>query len=111
MPASPTSASVTDAPARIPSSPLTRRTPWAALGIASLLLGTVVALVAGLAYGGGAAAPAFTDPGAVVRWGLPVGKALVNLGAAGAIGAILLAVIALSIQSEAYSREIGRAHV
>lgn len=106
MPASPTSASVTDAPARIPSSPLTRRTPWAAFGVAALLVGMIVALIAGLAYGGGAAAPAFTDPGAVVRWGLPVGKALVNLGAAGAIGAILLAVIALSIQSEAYSRAL-----
>ena len=59
------------------------------IGPAALLLAAIVATLAGLAYGGGAEAQLLADPGAVVRWGLPVAKLLVNLGAA----------------------EIGRAHV
>jgi putative copper resistance protein D len=53
-------------------------------------------MLAALAYGGGADAPALEDPGAVVRWGLPVAKLLVNLGAAGMIGALVLACWALT---------------
>jgi cytochrome c oxidase assembly factor CtaG/putative copper export protein len=65
------------------------------LGPALLLVVAFVALLVSLAYGGGAAAPLITDPGAVVRYGLPVVKLLVNLGAAGTLGALVLACFAL----------------
>ncbi len=56
----------------------------------------LAALVAGLNFGGGAAPQLLQDPGAVVRWGLPVSKLLVNIGAAGMIGALVLCCYALS---------------
>jgi cytochrome c oxidase assembly factor CtaG/putative copper export protein len=66
------------------------------LGPAVLLAVALVALAAGLAYGGGAAPLPIQDPGPLARWGLPVAKLLVNLGAAGMIGALALAIWALS---------------
>ena len=66
------------------------------LGPAVLLAVALVATFAGLAFGGGAAPLPIQDPGPVARWGLPVAKLLVNLGAAGMIGALVLAVWALS---------------
>ena len=66
------------------------------VGPAALLLVALLATLAGLAYGGGAAAQLLADPGPVVRWGLPVAKLLVNLGAAGTIGALVLTAFALS---------------
>ncbi|UOE43326.1 cytochrome c oxidase assembly protein [Agromyces larvae] len=66
------------------------------LGPAVLLAVALVALIGGLVVGGGADPLAIQDPGPVVRWGLPVAKLLVNLGAAGMIGALALAVWALS---------------
>jgi len=65
-------------------------------GPAALLLVALLATLAGLAYGGGAAAQLLADPGPVVRWGLPTAKLLVNLGAAGTIGALVLTAFALS---------------
>ena len=65
------------------------------LGPALLLVVAFAALLVSLAYGGGAAAPLITDPGAVVRYGLPVVKLLVNIGAAGTLGALVLACFAL----------------
>jgi cytochrome c oxidase assembly factor CtaG/putative copper export protein len=75
------------------------------VGPAALLLAAIVATLAGLAYGGGAEAQLLADPGAVVRWGLPVAKLCVNLGAAGTIGALVLACFALSPRE----REFGTA--
>ena len=66
------------------------------LGPAALLLFAIAALVAGLNFGGGAAPQLLQDPGAVVRWGLPVSKLFVNLGAAAMIGALVLSCFALS---------------
>ena len=66
------------------------------VGPAALLLVALLATLAALAYGGGSAAQLLADPGPVVRWGLPVAKLLVNIGAAGTIGALVLAVFALS---------------
>ena len=45
---------------------------------------------------GGAAAQLLADPGPVVRWGLPIARLLVNIGAAGMIGALVLTCFALS---------------
>ena len=79
---------------------------WGVLGIIALALGGAVALIAGLLLGGGAEEGLITDPGEVVRFGLPAGKLVVNLAAAATIGAILLALIALPVGSGAYHRAL-----
>jgi putative copper resistance protein D len=66
------------------------------LGPAVLLAVALVATFAGLAYGGGAAPLPIQDPGPVARFGLPISKLFVNLGAAGMLGALALAVWALT---------------
>jgi len=66
------------------------------LGPAALILVALVATFAGLAYGGGAAEQLIQDPGPIARYGVPVAKLFVNLGAAGMIGALVLAVWALT---------------
>lgn len=66
------------------------------LGPAALLLVAVLSTLVALAYGGGAAAQLLADPGPVVRWGLPMAKLVVNVAAAGTIGALVLTLFALS---------------
>ncbi|MCJ1695636.1 MULTISPECIES: cytochrome c oxidase assembly protein [Rathayibacter] len=66
-----------------------------------LVAAALVALLAALAFGRGAAAPLLNDPGPVVRYGLPIAKLAVNLGAAAMIGALVLALFALSPRSTA----------
>ena len=61
------------------------------VGPALLLLVALVSVVAALQFGGGVAPEQIADPGPVVRFGLPLGKLIVNLGAAGTIGALVLA--------------------
>ncbi|CAN5117582.1 cytochrome c oxidase assembly protein [soil metagenome] len=75
-------------------------------GPALLLLTALAALLVSLAYGGGADAPLLVDPGAVVRYGLPVSKLFVNLGGAGAIGALVLACFALDSGKPEYNRAL-----
>ncbi|GAA1957912.1 cytochrome c oxidase assembly protein [Agromyces allii] len=65
-------------------------------GPAVLIVVAVAATVAALAYGGGAAPQLIQDPGPFARWGLPIAKLVVNLSAAGMIGALMLAVWALT---------------
>ena len=74
-------------------------------GPALLLLTALAALLVSLAYGGGADTPLLLDPGAVVRYGLPVSKLFVNLAGAGAVGALVLACFAL----DSAKPEFGRA--
>lgn len=57
------------------------------LAPAVLLTVTLAALLVGLAIGGAADERSLLDPGAVVRFGLPISRTLVNLGMAGLIGA------------------------
>lgn len=59
-------------------------------------------LVLGLAYGGGADERPIGDPGALVRFGLPVAKLFVNIGAAVTLGAITLALFALTPKRDEY---------
>lgn len=61
------------------------------VGPALLLVVALAAAVAALQFGGGTTPEPIADPGPVVRFGLPLGKLLVNLGAAGTIGALVLA--------------------
>ncbi|HEY8589640.1 MAG TPA: bifunctional copper resistance protein CopD/cytochrome c oxidase assembly protein [Naasia sp.] len=68
----------------------------AALSGPGLLLGAaLLALLASLAIGGGAAALLIGDPGPVVRFGLPAAKLLVNLTAAATIGFVAVAALML----------------
>ena len=73
---------------------------------AILVLAALATVLAGLAYGGGAAAPLLLDPGPVVRYGLPIAKMLVNIGAAGALGALVLAGFALDAKRPEYNRAL-----
>ncbi|MCI2956746.1 bifunctional copper resistance protein CopD/cytochrome c oxidase assembly protein [Agromyces atrinae] len=65
-------------------------------GPSILLVFAVVAAIAALSFGGGAEAQALRDPGALIRWGLPLSKLIVNVSAAGTIGALVLACFALT---------------
>ncbi|WP_167050749.1 cytochrome c oxidase assembly protein [Salinibacterium sp. ZJ77] len=82
-----------------------RRVAWVTAP-AIFLLAAFAAVLAALAIGGGAAAPPFIDPGAVVRYGIPIATVFVDLGAAGAIGALMLACFALTPGERAYERAV-----
>nr|WP_218881343.1 cytochrome c oxidase assembly protein [Leifsonia shinshuensis] len=62
----------------------------------------LVSVVAALAFGGGAAAPLLLDPGALVRWGLPISTLVVNLALSGTVGALVLACFAFSSDRPEY---------
>ncbi|WP_449276843.1 cytochrome c oxidase assembly protein [Leucobacter sp. GX24907] len=66
------------------------------LAPAALLAATLVALLVGLAVGGAADERTLLDPGDVVRYGIPASRTLVNIAIAGLIGALVMAVWALS---------------
>ena len=63
-------------------------------------------MLAGLQFGGGAEPELIADPGALVRYGLPIAKLLVNIGAAGTLGALALAAFAMEKQSAEYSQAL-----
>jgi len=62
--------------------------PWQFAGLAALLLG----LTAALLFSGAAATRAVSDPGGLVRWGLPLSKAIHNVSLATVVGGLLFAV-------------------
>ena len=66
-----------------------------AAGPVILAVSALVVLIWALAFGGGAAPLAIGDPGPVARWGLPTVKLVVNLSAAGMVGALVTALYAL----------------
>ncbi|WP_375401130.1 cytochrome c oxidase assembly protein [uncultured Amnibacterium sp.] len=73
---------------------------------------TVVALLAAAAaleIGGAARPLALGDPGPVVRWGLPAVQVLVDLGAAGALGTLVLACFAIPAGTGAWDRALDTA--
>lgn len=70
---------------------------------AALLLAAVLACLVALAVGGAADPQRLSDPGPVVRYGLPFAKLVVNIGAAGAIGALVLAAFAFTSGTRAYT--------
>lgn len=61
----------------------------------ALVLG-LATLLAALAFGGGADEMALADPGEIVRWGLPISKAVSQVATAVAIGSLALAAFALT---------------
>nr|WP_245531536.1 cytochrome c oxidase assembly protein [Arthrobacter globiformis] len=60
---------------------------WQVAGVGALFLG----LVAALLFSGAAAAREVSDPGALVRWGLPVSKAIHNVSLAAVVGGLIFA--------------------
>ncbi|MGO4492866.1 cytochrome c oxidase assembly protein [Arthrobacter sp. 2YAF22_2] len=64
---------------------------WQLAGLVALFLG----LVAALLFSGAAGARSVSDPGALVRWGLPASKALHNAALATVIGGLIFAVAIL----------------
>lgn len=80
--------------------------PLWVLGPATLVAGALAAIVAALAFGGGAEPPLALDPGPVVRWGLPVAKLVLDLAIAAALGALLLAVFALDAGRPEFDRAL-----
>jgi putative copper resistance protein D len=106
MTTSPTVASVSSSRASAPTPQRRDGAPWGALGLVALALIGLMALLVGLVVGGGAAAPLIADPGAVVRYGLPIAKLATTLGASAAIGALLLALIALERDTAGYDRAL-----
>ena len=75
-------------------------------GPAVLLLAALLALLASLAYGGGADSVLLVDPGPITRYGLPISKLFVNLGGAGAVGALILACFALDSSKPEFGRAL-----
>ncbi|GAA4162245.1 cytochrome c oxidase assembly protein [Gryllotalpicola daejeonensis] len=75
-------------------------------GPVALIAAALVAIIAALAFGGGSAPLGLSDPGAVTRWGLPITKLVVDLSSAGAIGALLLALFALSSKRAEYDKAL-----
>ena len=73
---------------------------------AVLLLVAFVALLGALAFGHGADAPVALDPGAVVRYGTPMARMLVNLGIAVALGGLGLAIFAFATDDDGYGRAL-----
>jgi len=76
-----------------------------------LVVVSLIAVVAGLAYGGGAAAPLLADPGPVVRWGLPLATLVVNLSAATMVGSLVLALFALEAGERPFELALDTASI
>ncbi|MFU8947683.1 cytochrome c oxidase assembly protein [Mycetocola zhadangensis] len=77
------------------------------LAAVSLIAGVaLVAMGVALAFGGGATAQPFEDPGPVVRWGIPVVKLVYNLCAAVTIGAFLFAAFVLPPATPNHTRSL-----
>lgn len=80
--------------------------PLRILGPALLLAVAFAALLASLAYGGGADAPDRIDPGPVVLIGLPAARIVFYAGAATTIGGLLFAVLVLSRTKPEFERAL-----
>jgi putative copper resistance protein D len=78
-------------------------------GPALLLAVALASLFAALAYGGGADAPLISDPGPIVRYGLPLVKLVFNLGMALTIGTLVLTCFSLSMDEDAYGPAVDLA--
>jgi cytochrome c oxidase assembly factor CtaG/putative copper export protein len=62
-------------------------------------LGVLLAVLVGLAIGGGAAALEFSDPGPIIRFGVPLAKGLMNIAMAISIGSLVFAAFAANDKS------------
>lgn len=79
-----------------------RSADW--LRIAALAVAAVAAVVAGIAFTGTAAPTALRDPGALVRWGLPIASTGAELAASATLGGLVLLATVLVRRDEAVVR-------
>lgn len=91
-------------PARSPRTAdgTSRQADW--LRIAALAVAAVAAVVAGIAFTGAAAPTALRDPGALVRWGLPIASTAQELAASATLGGLVLLATVLVRRDEAVVR-------
>lgn len=75
-------------------------------GPAALVAAAAVALVIAASAGGATTAPLAADPGALARWGVPAARLVVDLGVGTVLGALLLALLALSPGRPEYDRAL-----
>ncbi|ALJ18759.1 cytochrome c oxidase assembly protein [Microbacterium sp. No. 7] len=80
-------------------------------GPATLVAAALAALIAALVVGGGAAPLIQGDPGAVVRWGLPAAKLVVNLSAGLMAGGLVLTLFALKPDDKIFARALDAASI
>lgn len=66
----------------------------------ALLVAAAIGVVIALWFGGGADAPRFSDPGALVRWGLPLAKLALHISTAITVAGLVFALFALSKGAE-----------
>ena len=64
----------------------------------------IVAVIAGLLFGGAALAPLLVDPGVGVRYGLPAAMLVLRISSSLTLGALLFAALALPSDSPAYEK-------
>lgn len=76
---------------------------------AVLLAVAFVSVLVAIVVGGAADAPLVSDPGAVVRFGLPIAKTVVDLAAAATIGGLGFATVALSRRAPEWNRALDLA--
>lgn len=80
-------------------------------GIAILVVASFIALLLALQFGGGAAPLLLQDPGAFVRWSLPISKLIGNVSAALMLGSLVLALYALRSGQPAFDRALDAASI
>lgn len=73
---------------------------------AALLVASFAALLIALVIGGAAAPQLLQDPGEVVRYGLPTAQMIVNIAAAGMIGALGMALFVFRAGSDEYGKAL-----
>ncbi len=78
-------------------------------GPALLLVVAFASLLAALAFGHAADAPRLIDPGALVRYGLPIATVLFNLGVAVTLGSLVLLCFAMTADLPEFSRTLDLA--
>lgn len=76
-----------------------------------LLVAALAAMVWALIVGGGAAPLVIGDPGPAVRWGLPTAKLMVNLSAAGMVGALVTALFTLKAGEREFDAALDAASI
>ncbi|WP_091701115.1 cytochrome c oxidase assembly protein [Microbacterium sp. cf046] len=82
-----------------------------AAGPGILVVVAVATLIWGLIVGGGAAPFAIGDPGPLVRWGLPTATLVVNLAAAGMVGALVTALFTLKAGEREFDAALDMASI
>lgn len=76
------------------------------LGPAALVAAAFVALIASLEFGGGAAPLDIQDPGATVRYGIPIARLVQDIASAASLGGLVFACFALVPGSKAWGRSV-----